>query len=74
MVLSDAVVTMSLSTEVCDEPFSHEALEPEPAGSRSIIITLSGPAVTKLLPDGSAPMMIPFSGLVFQGMVWLLYS
>ena len=40
------------------EPEVHSALESEPGGSRRIISTISGPAVTKLLPVGIEPSTI----------------
>ena len=47
-------------------PLFHSALEPVPGGSRRIISTTSGPLVTKLLPVGSEPRMIPFMPLPSQ--------
>ena len=47
-------------------PLVHSALEPVPGGSRRIISTTSGPLVTKLLPVGSEPRMMPFMPLPSQ--------
>ena len=69
------LVTTSLLLMICPPrmmvvvvlcPSSMYALEPVPAGSRSIIETSSGPEVTKLLPEVSSPRMIPWNPLPSQ--------
>ena len=56
-------------------PDVHSVLDFVPGGSRSTMSSMSGPAVTKLLPVGRAPRTIPLIGApLFQRYVLLSIS
>ena len=66
VLVSSSLLLLHTLAVVCDSvvtvPVVHSVFDFDPGGSRSTMSIRSGPAVTKLLPVGSEPRMIPEIG------------